>query len=68
MISIVTPAFNESRNLPLLYERICATMESLGLDWEWIVVDDHSSDDTFAVINRLAERDRRVRGVRGARY
>ena len=67
MISIVTPAFNESRNLPLLYERICATMESLGLDWEWIVVDDHSSDDTFAVINRLAERDRRVRGVRFAR-
>ena len=42
-------------------------MESLGLDWEWIVVDDHSSDDTFAVINRLAERDRRVRGVRFAR-
>jgi glycosyltransferase involved in cell wall biosynthesis len=67
MISIVTPAFNESRNLPLLYERICATMESLGLDWEWIVVDDHSADDTFSVITRLAERDRRVRGIRFTR-
>jgi polyisoprenyl-phosphate glycosyltransferase len=67
MISIVTPAFNEARNLPVLYERICATMESLGLDWEWIVVDDHSEDETFAAIARLAERDRRVRGVRFAR-
>jgi polyisoprenyl-phosphate glycosyltransferase len=67
MISIVTPAFNESRNLPLLYERICATMESLGLDWEWIVVDDHSADDTFPVITRLAEQDRRVRGLRFTR-
>jgi polyisoprenyl-phosphate glycosyltransferase len=67
MISIVTPAFNEARNLPVLYERICATMESLGLDWEWIVVDDHSEDATFAVVTRLAERDRRVRGLRFTR-
>jgi glycosyltransferase involved in cell wall biosynthesis len=67
MISIVTPAFNEAENLPVLYERICATMESLGLDWEWIVVDDHSADATFAVVTKLAARDRRVRGLRFAR-
>jgi len=67
MISIVTPAYNEAANLPVLYERICATMESLGLDWEWLVVDDHSEDATFEVVNGLAERDRRVRGLRFAR-
>ncbi len=67
MISIVTPAYNEAANLPVLYERIRATMESLGLDWEWVVVDDHSQDATFAVVTRLAERDRRVRGLRFAR-
>ena len=39
MISIVTPAYNEAANLPPLYERICTTMEALGHDWEWIVVD-----------------------------
>ena len=67
MISIVTPAYNEAANLPVLYQRICATMESLGLDWEWLVVDDHSEDATFEVVSGLAERDRRVRGLRFAR-
>ena len=49
MISIVTPAFNEAGNLQRLHARIVETMGTLGVDWEWIVVDDHSRDDTFAV-------------------
>ncbi len=32
-----------------------------------MIVDDHSRDDTFAVVERLALRDARVRGVRLAR-
>ena len=67
MISIVTPAFNEAGNLQRLHARIIETMGKLGVDWEWIVVDDHSRDDTFAVIQRLASTDPRVRGVRLAR-
>src|SRR5262245_52132881 len=67
MISIVTPAFNEAANLPALYERLVAAMRDVGGDWEWIVVDDHSRDDTFAVIEALALRDARVRGFRLAR-
>jgi dolichol-phosphate mannosyltransferase len=67
MISIVTPAFNEAANLPALYERLVATMREVGGDWEWIVVDDHSRDETFAVIEALALRDARVRGFRLSR-
>jgi polyisoprenyl-phosphate glycosyltransferase len=67
MISIVTPAFNEAANLPALYERLVAAMRDVGGDWEWIVVDDHSRDDTFAVIEALALRDARVRGFRLSR-
>ena len=67
MISIVTPAFNEAANLPALYERLVAAMREVGGDWEWIVVDDHSRDDTFAVIEALALRDARVRGFRLSR-
>ena len=67
MISIITPAFNEAMNLQALHARIVQTMASLGVDWEWIVVDDHSRDETFAVIQRLAAADARVRGVRFAR-
>jgi glycosyltransferase involved in cell wall biosynthesis len=67
VISIVTPAFNEAGNLQRLHARIVDTMGTLGVDWEWIVVDDHSRDDTFAVIQRLSSTDPRVRGVRLAR-
>ncbi len=67
MISIVTPAFNEAQNLQRLHARIADTMETLSADWEWIVVDDHSRDDTFAVLQRLSISDPRVRGVRLAR-
>jgi polyisoprenyl-phosphate glycosyltransferase len=67
MISIVTPAFNEAANLPTLYDRLVAVMREVGGDWEWIVVDDHSRDDTFTVIEALALRDARVRGFRLSR-
>lgn len=66
-LSIITPAFNEALNLPALYDRLVETMQALGVAWEWVVVDDHSRDDTFAVIERLALADPRVKGIRLAR-
>jgi dolichol-phosphate mannosyltransferase len=42
-------------------------MRAIGGDWEWVVVDDHSRDGTFAVVERLAAGDARVRGFRLAR-
>jgi dolichol-phosphate mannosyltransferase len=67
LLSVVTPGYNEAANLPLLYERLRRVLDGLDLDWEWVVVDDHSADGTFAVIADLARRDRRVRGLRLAR-
>jgi len=67
MISIITPAFNESKNLPLLYEQLIPSLDTLGMDWEWVIIDDHSEDNTFAVAKELAAHDKRVRGIRLAR-
>jgi len=67
VISIITPAFNEADNLKSLHARIVDTMTKLGVKWEWIVVDDHSRDETFAVLQQLSAGDSRVRGVRLAR-
>jgi dolichol-phosphate mannosyltransferase len=67
MLSIVTPAYNESANLPLLYQRLQQVLASLSIEWEWIVVDDHSRDQTFEKIAQIAAQDSRVRGVRFAR-
>ena len=66
-LSIVTPAYNEAKNLPKLYERLVDTLNSLQLDWEWLIIDDHSSDQTFAVISELVDHDPRIRGFRFAR-
>jgi polyisoprenyl-phosphate glycosyltransferase len=66
-LSIITPAYNEERNLPVLYERLRAVLDKENVDWEWIVTDDHSSDRTFEVLAELGRRDMRVRVLRFSR-
>lgn len=67
LLSVVTPAYNEAVNLPMLYQRLIQVFSTLNLAWEWIVVDDHSSDHTFTVLATLASADPRIRAVRFAR-
>jgi dolichol-phosphate mannosyltransferase len=67
LLSVVTAAYNETQNLRVLYRRLADTLDRLALRWEWIIVDDHSGDDTFRTISELAANDPRVRGVRFAR-
>ncbi len=63
-VSVVVPVFNESENLPVLYERLAQVFAAQGIqDWELILVDDASRDDSWRVICDLHRRDRRVRGL-----
>src|SRR6516225_5774559 len=60
-VSIVLPTYNRARFLPQALESIRA---QTWTDWELIIVDDGSCDDTAAVVRRLAaETDRPVRYV-----
>jgi len=68
VVSIVTAAYNEADNLPVLYERLVLVLgKNENLPWEWLVVDDHSSDSSFQTISQISQRDQRVRAVRLAR-
>lgn len=67
LLSVVTPVFNEAENLTIIYERFKAVFASVDVDWEWIVVDDHSTDNSFQVILSIAKKDGRVKGIRFAR-
>jgi polyisoprenyl-phosphate glycosyltransferase len=67
VLSLVTPAYNEAPNLPALYAEIVKVLDPMAVDWEWVIVDDHSADATFQTVIDLSHRDARVRGVRFAR-
>lgn len=68
LLSFVIPAYNEARNLPVLFERIRAIpWAELGFDIEIVIVDDHSRDDTPAVLERLRQEDDRLKWLRFSR-
>jgi glycosyltransferase involved in cell wall biosynthesis len=66
-ISIVVPAFNETRNIPALHAALLHALDPLGRSWELIFVDDGSRDATWAEITQLSRHDARVKGVRLSR-
>jgi dolichol-phosphate mannosyltransferase len=63
MISIVVPIFNEQENLPELRRRLTGTMEGVGEDWEAILVDDGSQDDSPRILREIHEQDGRFKVV-----
>jgi len=52
----VVPTLNEAENVRPLVERIDATLRPIGVTYEVLFVDDHSSDDTQARILALAQK------------
>ena len=50
MLSVIVPAYNESRRLPASLERMRAYFDTLGEEYELIVVDDGSTDSTAAIV------------------
>ena len=55
MLSVVVPVYKSAPTLPILVERIKGSLDSLGMPWEVILVDDGSGDDTLPVMETLRE-------------
>ncbi len=64
MLSIVIPVLNEEESLVELHRQIRQTAESLDRPVEIIFVDDGSTDHSWEVIQKLAEDDQNVFGIR----
>lgn len=67
LISIIVPTYNEEDNINILYERLMGVIEKSAHDFEFIFVDDGSSDTTFNILDDLADKDNRIRVIRFSR-
>jgi len=62
-ISVFFPCYNEQANVGRTVEKALEVMGKLNADFEAIIVDDGSSDDTGRIADEIAERDGRVKVV-----
>ena len=64
MWSIVVPVFNEEESLPELLKLIQKVAVEQGSDFEVVMIDDGSSDSSWQVIDKLAQENSKIKGIR----
>ncbi|MGM9814106.1 MAG: glycosyltransferase family 2 protein [Candidatus Enteromonas sp.] len=57
LVSVITPAFNCEKTIEETYQSIKNQSFS---SWEWIVIEDHSNDHSFSLLQTLASADDRI--------
>ncbi|HKO95965.1 MAG TPA: glycosyltransferase, partial [Pyrinomonadaceae bacterium] len=67
LISIVIPAFNEEGNIPRLENELLAAVGELPFDFEFIVIDNGSADQTGELVRAICTRDARWKYLRFSR-
>lgn len=69
LISIVIPAHNEESNVERTFARVLEQTDPLAerYDFEFVFIEDRSTDTTFAKLRVLAEQDKRLRVYRFSR-
>ena len=60
-LSVVLPAYNEEPNIERVVRAVASYLESLGLDYELVVVNDGSADRTGAILDGLVAEFPRLR-------
>ncbi len=66
-LSIVTPVYGCCKSLNELYRRLSLSLSQITKDFEIIMINDASPDDSWSVIQKLAKNDKRVKGINFSR-
>jgi len=66
-LSVVIPCYNEQDVLPKLHDDLLKVLEELKIEFDVILVDDGSSDDTWSLISDLNKNDPRFKGIKLSR-
>ncbi len=62
-ISIIVPCYNEEDVLEIFYKKIVEVTDKIKADFEYIFVDDGSSDNTLSLVKSYRENDERVKFI-----
>ena len=62
-LSVVVPVYNSSEILPSLHARLTTVLREICVEYELVLVDDASPDDSWPVLCALAEKDDQVVAV-----
>ena len=54
MVTILTPTYNRAKTLPKLIESLCGQTST---NFQWLVIDDGSTDDTDSIFEELKKYD-----------
>lgn len=63
LISIVTPTFNEEKNIYSLSKAISLQMDNSNFDYEHIIIDNASIDNTQEVIKKLCLENKKIKAI-----
>ncbi len=63
MLSVCVPIYNEEESIPVLYEKVREVLCRLNQEWEIILINDGSIDGSATILDRLAQKDSRVKVV-----
>lgn len=67
LISIITPTFNEETNIEKLSNAIAIQMQNLDYDYEHIIIDNASTDNTQSIIRELCLKSKKVKAILNTR-
>ena len=62
-IRILTPTYNEEKNIHVLHKKIQTIMSNLNLEYEHVVIDNSSTDNTIKYIREIAHIDKNFKAI-----
>lgn len=61
MLSLIVPCYNEQESLPLFYKEVTRVIAEMKEEYELLLVDDGSKDQTLQIMKELSSKDAHVK-------